>query len=370
MNTKIVAALAVFCFIAVLFAPSADAEGGPVGDYVSQLDANGQKVYTDVAERFDTELSGGQPAESLSFMIYLPDPVLFSTEEEAVAYGMEMAHSALAAIYYTDAEAIWLWDLPVSSPEVTVECGAVNLTFPDSGRAPGRYTMPVSVSFTVTVPSGFSDTDPGRNEVMDAVNELREAADLKASGTVGDVVKAVARSLSGIRDHTDEEGTVSNAYDALVTGESSSAGIAMAFTYLCERNQVAAATVKGTVVTDSEGATATGYWNVVWDAEASRWYGSDSTIYNGSDETPLLAGMSSLVLLPSMDVKRGFGSTHVTELDLSSPNSLESVAIPAEGYDWPDDRTFIEKYGTHVMATIIVAVIVGVILYAMRNGDL
>ena len=144
----------------------------------------------------------------------------------------------------------------------------------------------------------------------------------------------------------------------------------MAFTYLCERNQVTAATVKGTVVTDSEGATATGYWNVVWDAEASRWYGSDSTIYNGSDETPLLAGMSSLVLLPSMDVKRGFGSTHVTELDLSSPNSLESVAIPAEGYDWPDDRTFIEKYGTHVMATIIVAVIVGVILYAMRNGDL
>ena len=230
--------------------------------------------------------------------------------------------------------------------------------------------MPVSVSFTVTVPSEFSDTDPERNEVMDAVNELREAADLKASGTVGDVVKAVARSLSGIRDHTDEEGTVSNAYDALVTGESSSAGIAMAFTYLCERNQVAAATVKGTVVTDSEGATATGYWNVVWDAEASRWYGSDSTIYNGSDETPLLAGMSSLVLLPSMDVKRGFGSTHVTELDLSSPNSLESVAIPAEGYDWPDDRTFIEKYGTHVMATIIVAVIVGVILYAMRNGDL
>ena len=241
MNTKIVAALAVFCFIAVLFAPSADAEGGPVGDYVSQLDANGQKVYTDVAERFDTELSGGQPAESLSFMIYLPDPVLFSTEEEAVAYGMEMAHSALAAIYYTDAEAVWLWDLPVSSPEVTVECGAVNLTFPDSGREPGRYTMPVSVSFTVTVPSDFSDTDPERNEVMDAVNQLREAADLKASGTVGDVVKAVAQSLSGVRDRTDEEGTVSNAYDALVTGESSSAGIAMAFTYLCERNQVTAA---------------------------------------------------------------------------------------------------------------------------------
>ena len=370
MNTKIVAALAVFCFIAVLFVPSADAEGEPAGDYVSQLDANGQKVYEDVTGRFVTELSGS-PSGTLTFLVYLPDPVFFSTEEEAMAYGTDIVNSALAAIYYTDAEAIWLWDLPVSSPEVTVTCGSVEFTIPGSGSGPSHYMMPLSVSFTVTVPEEFSDAeDTSQNEIKQAVEELRKAADLQVTGNVADKVKAIAMSLRGIKAHEDEEGTVSNAYDALVTGESSSAGTAMAFTYLCERNQVTAATVRGTVVTDSEGATSTGYWNVVWDTESSRWYGSDSTVYDGSDETPLLAGMSSLVLLPSKDVKRGFGSTHITDLDLSAPNSLESVSIPAEGYDWPDDRTFFEKYGTHIMVTLIVAIIIGVIVYAMRNGDI
>ena len=161
---------------------------------------------------------------------------------------------------------------------------------------------------------------------------------------------------------------MSNAYDALITGESSSAGIAMAFTYLCELNGITASTVKGTVVTNADGATETGYWNVLWDGE--RWYAADVTIYDGDGREPLMAGMSTMVYVSDMTAHRGFGSTHVADLDLATANSLNAVTVPADGYDWPDDRTFFEKYGTHVMAVIITAIIVGVIIYALKKGDL
>lgn len=386
MNSKIVAAMAVFCFIAVLAAPVIDAEGSetvvPDTDYVSQLDENGRTVYDEVTGRFSTELSGS-PSGTLSFMIYLGDPVLFATPEEATAYAQDVVQTALAAIYYTDAEAIWLWDLPISSPEVTVECGLAEITYPDTDRDPGTYSIPVSVSFSVSVPSDFTDSpDTAQNEISQAISDLREAAeDIGVNASqVPDKVIAITQALSSVRDIDDQEAveategsegqpaTVSNAYDALVTGESSSAGIAMAFTYLCERNGITAATVRGTVVTNSGGATETGYWNVLWDGE--RWYATDVTVYNGDDRDPLMAGMSTLVLVSDMSVTRGFGSTHVADLDLAASNSLSSVTVPADGYEWPDDRTFFEKYGTHVMAVIIVAVIVGVILYALRNGDL
>lgn len=385
MNSKIVAAMAVFCFIAVLAAPVAAEETGsalPNTDYVSQLDENGRNVYDDVTGRFDTELSGSAPSRDLSFTIFLTDPVLFSTAEEATAYAQGIVQTALAAIYYTDAEAIWLWDLPISAPEVTVECGSVQISY-DDGRVPGTYSIPVSVSFTVSVPTDFVDNpDTTQNEIYQAITDLRNAASeiTVTAESVPDKVIAIARALDSVRmiddrdpteateDQEADPGSVSNAYDALVTGESSSAGIAMAFTYLCELNGITASTVKGTVVTNADGATETGYWNVLWDGE--RWYAADVTIYDGDGREPLMAGMSTMVYVSDMTAHRGFGSTHVADLDLATANSLNAVTVPADGYDWPDDRTFFEKYGTHVMAVIITAIIVGVIIYALKKGDL
>ena len=384
MNSKIVAAVAVFCFIAVMASPVVAEDTGasaPDADYAFQLDSNGRTVFDEVSGRFATELSGS-PSGTLSFMIYLKGPVLFATPEEATAYAEDAVQSALAAIYYTDAEAIWLWDLPVSAPEVSVQCGEAEISYPGTDREPGAESIPVSVSFSVTVPSDFADSpDTAQNEISQAVSALREAAaEVKVGGSsTPDKVVSIAGALGSVKAVDDAEAveatedqegspaTVSNAYDALVTGESSSAGVAMAFTYLCGINGVTAATVAGTVVTDSEGATERGYWNVVWDGE--RWYAADVTVYDGDDRSPLMAGMSTLVPV-SGGVLRGFGSTHVADPDLAAPNSLAAVQVPAEGYEWPDDRTFLEKYGTHVMAAVIVAVIVAVILYALRNGDL
>ena len=125
MKTKLVAALAVFCFIAIMAVPTVQADAGSDTGYSSQLDANGQKVCQEVGDRFASEISGGNPQGKLQFLISLSDPVLFETEEQATAYATDMVNSALAAIYYTDAEAVWLWNLPITVVDVTVTCGYV-----------------------------------------------------------------------------------------------------------------------------------------------------------------------------------------------------------------------------------------------------
>lgn len=368
MKTKIVAALAVFCFIAVMVVPAGSADAAEGTDYSSQLDANGQTVYAAVSERFATEINGSAPQGELSFFVYFADPMLFATAEQAQAYGVDTVNSALAAIYYSDAEAVWLWDLPVAAPEIVVSCGDVEISQPGSETASGSYIMPLYAEFRLSVPADMADDSATtENEIMQAIQAMRDAR-TEVTGDIGQKVQAIANSLHGVRVVEDEEGAVSNAYDALVGRSSSSAGIAAAFTYLCEYNQVDALTVRGTVVTNADGDTAVGYWNAVFDGE-STWYAVDVAVYNGDDRDPLLAGMSTLVPVSAGDANRGFGSTHVADLDLAAPNSLESVQVSATGYDWPDDRTFLEKWGTHVVVILLVVIVAAVMLHAVRTGN-
>lgn len=370
MKTKIVAALAVFCFIAVMAVSAEQADAAEGTGYVSQLDANGQSVYAQVIESFATEINSSSPKSELNLFVYFPDPVIFSTEEEAQVYAVNAVNSALAAIYYKDAEAVWLWDLPVTAPEVTVNCGEVQVSIPGSTTSgPASYFMPQSATFKLSVPADVAD-DPStaENETIQIIQKLRDARS-EVTGDLSQKVQAIADSLRSVRVVDDEEGSVSNAYDALVGRSSSSAGIAAAFTYLCAYNQVNAVTVKGTIVTNSDGDTAAGYWNAVYDG-ASVWYAADITVYNGEDRSPLLAGTSTLVGLSSGNATRGFGSTHVADLDLASPNSLEPVQVSVKGYDWPDDRGFLEKWGVHVVVVILVAIVAAVMLYAVRTGNI
>ena len=381
MKTKLVAALAVFCFIAIMAVPTVQADAGSDTGYSSQLDANGQKVCQEVGDRFASEISGGNPQGKLQFLISLSDPVLFETEEQAAAYATDMVNSALAAIYYTDAEAVWLWNLPITVVDVTVTCGDVKITYPSSDRAPGTYVMPVSVMFSVEVPGDVAD-DPSTeaNETYGVITELREAR-FEVGGSVSEKVKAIADRLHSVSivDNPTEDASsgddgessdgprvtdVGNAYDALVGGSSSTEGLAAAFTYLCRYNGVEAYTVRGAVVTpDGE---ETGCWNVVRDDdEAGTVYAVDVSMYNGDDRSPLMAGAST----PVSATGDGFSAVHVADLDLASGTTLSPIAISTSGYDWPDDRTFMEKYGTHVFATVLVAIVAAVLVYALRTGN-
>ncbi len=347
MKAKTVAVLTVFCIIAVIAVQSEQMDGATDSDYISQLDSNGQAVYDVVTFRFANEINGANPQTTVQITVMLTNPVLFEDEESSTVYVEGIVNDALAAIYYTNAEAIWLWDLPVTSVEVVVRCDSVTISSSETGTETGSYITPTMVTFALTIPSDFISEDGSGNTAMEALNAIRDAR-IQVSGTVPEKVQAIAGFLYGITVADDKEDTVSNVYDALVTGSSSSAGIAAAFTYLCAFNDVTAQTVKGTVVTGTAGTTSAGYWNVVLytDSDADIWYFVDVTQYNRDDRAPLLAGMSTLILLPSADAYHGFGSTHVVDLNLASSNSLSVPSVPAEGYAWPDDRTFFERWGT------------------------
>ncbi len=371
MKAKIVTVLTVFCVIVVVTVRSEQVNGATDSDYVSQLDSNGQTVYDAVTSRFANEINGVNPQTTVQITVMLTDPVLFEDEESATDYAKGVVNDALAVIYYTDAEAIWLWDLPVTFVEVVVRCDSVTISNFETGIETGSYITPTMVTFALTIPSSFISEDGSGNTVMEALNAIRDVR-TQVSGTVPEKVQVIADLLYGITVADDEEGTVSNVYNALVTRNSSSAGFAAAFTYLCALNDVTAQTVKGTVVIDTAGTTSVGYWNVVLctDSDVDTWYFVDVTQYDGDDRASLLAGMSTLVLLPFSDAYRGFGSTHVVDLDMASSNSLSVPSIPAEGYAWPDNRTFLERWGTQIMAVLIVAIIVAIILYGLKTGSL
>ena len=55
---------------------------------------------------------------------------------------------------------------------------------------------------------------------------------------------------------------------------------------------------------------------------------------------------------------------------MADPNSLEAPSMVVVGYEWPDDSTFLEKYGLYIILVLMCAIIFGVLIHAMRNGAL
>lgn len=387
MNNKVVAALAVFCFIAVMAVPmvdGADSGTGSDGNYLSQLDQNGQQVYQTVSDRFGNEIEGMNPQDQLIIQVGFPFLSVFETPEAAETYALDVANSALTALYYTDAEAIWLWDLPIYAPPVSAEVVEVTLTSQEGSVV--RYAA-VSVTMTLTVPSDFAENpDTEGNEIINCIRAIREAR-FEVSGDVSQKVKAIADRLRGIASVDDvypvqqtgegDDGTgdgsgeevvpsVSNVYDALVAGRSSSAGVAMAFTYLCQYNGVEAYTTAGVFVeSESEDGEVPWFWNVV--RMDDRWYACDVSIYDGDNRSPLMAGTATAV---SGGAVSGFGAVHVTDLDLAADCSLHGIDVTTIGYQWPDDRTFLEIWGAYIILVLIVVVLAGVIFMAMRKGEI
>ena len=126
------AALAAFCFIALVAFPMSGADAGSSDGYSSQLDADGQLVYSQVAGAL--EAVQADPVNTVGVSVDLRDAlVLFESTEDAEAYARETVRTALAAMYYEDPMAVWLWDLPVKDVEVEVSTGPVTTKLTDSG---------------------------------------------------------------------------------------------------------------------------------------------------------------------------------------------------------------------------------------------
>ncbi len=348
--------LAVACVPAVS-ADAADTDSG----YASQLDANGKQIYSEVVSAVTSALE--DPSNNLTVAVELGHMVVFDAKEDATSYSEDIAKKALFAVYYSMPMAAWLWNLPVAdfddpndtnNPLREAALDIVKVTSEGDPSGARTYWHVSEVSLEMTVPDAISDDpDTEENELKAALEKVKSA--VKAySGDDASKVKAIANDLRAITTKDDGDGAVSNLYDALVEKKSSSAGIAAAFAYTAQSNGIDALTAHGIKGTGSD----TGYWNLV--RLDGKWYGADVSVYDGKDEAPLLAG-SATKLSNGTEYER-FGSTHVADEE-----PLAQISIVRDGYSWPDDRTFFEKWGTQAIVAAIVVVILATIVYALKK---
>ncbi|MBQ8179995.1 MAG: hypothetical protein IJ026_06135 [Candidatus Methanomethylophilaceae archaeon] len=358
----VAAVLAVLVLMLTVAAPlssgGSDAAGGSF--YQSQLDPNGNAVYEALGSL------RGDYSNSATVEVALPTPVMHADAAAAEAYAVGTVMDALAARYMGDPLIVHLWDLPVSVPDVGVTTSVVTVS--GDGGASGRYHTASSVTFTLTVPADMLD-DPATeaNELADRMEGLKAVAKgMTVSGEVPSEAKSLVGKLSGTKVVSDPEGEVGNMYDALVIRSSSSAGIAAAYTYLCTLNGIDAVTVPGTVYgSDGEGTAA--YWNaVLYDGG---WYAVDVCSDRSADDGEyVMAGASTSV--PVGKDTEMFSAVNVADTSVVVPNSLTSPGLVRDGYEYPDDSTFFERYGAHIFMVVLVGIIVACIVYGIRSGEL
>lgn len=352
------AVLAVFV-VALLVVPTnvCDADVGQPF-YVSQLDDNGATVYEELGNLSSsyTNLVGVE--------VTFDDLVVFDNEESAIAYGKDVAADAMAARYYTDPMVPYLWDLPVKEVDVDVKTEKVKVTNESSEK---ECYVAASVSFQLSVPERMAD-DPvtEENELALRMGQLSDAVKkFTTDASVPDAVRALADHLRDVKVVDDEEGEVSNIYDALVDKESSSAGIAAAFTKLAAMNYMDAMTVKGEIPVKDSDETRTAYWNYV--EYEDEWYAADVTLNNTGHEGYLMAGYASNVV--DDGVQSSFGLTHTPSMDLSSVNSLTVPELTRDGYEYPVVVSFFDEWGEKIMMLIIGIAIAGTMIYFVKKGN-
>lgn len=356
MSYKTLPVLAVVLVLAMApLAMAEDSDASPSGTYKEQLDANGQALYAYLESRF-AELEESPVAEA-SFTFTLAAPVILASTEDASDRAESLVGDVLTAYYMMDPTPIWLWDLPDSSGIDVKPSTATIDNFGDT-----EYKVLTSVSFKLTSPSDFSDAE----SIKTAMKAVKDALATVSGDTDKDKVVAINDILRG-KDVTDEvSGECTTVYDALVTGASSSSGIAAAFTALCAANGVTAMTVNGLVMRSTDDDAVQGYWNYV--RIDGTWYAVDST-FNGSDsDNCLLAGSTTKVDIDGGSVR--FLSTHAADVGFLDGTTLSAPALSSPGWDWPEaEESFFDKYGMYIFGGLIAIIIIAVLLHAVRVGD-
>ncbi|MDO5852679.1 MAG: hypothetical protein Q4Q62_01185 [Thermoplasmata archaeon] len=352
----VIAMVAAVALPAVLQDASADASD----HYKSQLDGNGQGIYEAMAAAFTA--AEESPGDEVQVQYTASMPVLFTTADSLEEYVKSLVRNTLAAYYLSDPSPIWLWNYPLVD-DLSADIG-LTFTYRTVTFDGASWITLTSVSFTLTVPDAYKDdTSTETNEVADAIAAVKAAAEAVtvSEGTIQDKVSSINDALRAKTVTTDAEGTVGNIYDALVTGTSSSAGIAAAFTYLCSLHGVTAVTAVGDV--QGTDGTSTGYWNEVKEDDA--WFAVDCTWNTDTARNCLMVGTTSTVTFNSTSY--GFGATHYVDLTGLS-DTLVDPDLSSEGVSWPDDSTFVDKYGGYIILALIVIVIAVAFFHAIRTG--
>ncbi len=351
MSPRALSLLSVFAVAAVLLAaaPPVSAESS---EYRSQLDANGQALYATLDSVFED--AKGDPGRMVTVEFSMV-PSLYTDADEAEAYVLDTINAVLAAYYLTNPLPIWIWDYPVTGVTQTawISSGSIDI----DGVT---YYYCSSAGFELYAPDAYSDEEiPG---VISAV----ESALVAYEGTDEEKVSSINSLLRGVTVGEDAEGTVSNVYDALVQKKSSSAGVAAAFTCLCEVSGVTAVTIKGDVLTDVDaGKYADGYWNATLIGGA--WYATDCTLNSSTSDNCLMCGWATAVSFDGYSLT--FGGTRAVDLDMACANGLSAPSVSSLEYGWSDEVSLWDQWGAYIVLAVIAIIIVAALVYAVRKGE-
>jgi hypothetical protein len=349
--------LAVLVMAVMLSVPlgSFDAVDSDDFTYQSQLDKNGVLVYQQIGKAE----SVNETTKEFVVEFVINDNV-FNDQEEAKRYGDSTVQEALAAEYLTNPMIPYLWNYPVQEVAVEVEVKPVTIIDLETGKETNMYSVS-KVSFTLSVPEGI--TSESIKTLNDALKEVPVNGDTDA-----DKVTSIMAYLDKLNFQKDEEGKISNIYNALVDKKTTSAGVAQAFTQLCVLNHIHAIIVAGdNVMTSQEDKS---FWNYVYlegeieGKTASAWYIVDPTYAVSAGIAGYLTQVEANGHIYSMS------AAHYTDLDLSAPNDLSVPQLTKDKYVRVGGPSFLEMYGEKILIIVLGAVVILAIVYAVRTGNI
>ena len=348
MEFKAGVLVAVMFMAMVMFVPMSgdDASDTEVFSYYSQLTADESAVYKEVYKA--TTVDGSER----TFTVDLDGKVLFDDEASASKYAKDTVRKALEALYLSTAMIPYIWDLPVTDVEVEPDMEVVTVTH---GEVSETYYVVASVAFNLSVPAGI--TAESMKELETAISSINVGGKTKAEN-----VSYIVTHLSGIAFEADQEGEVSNIYDALVVKKTTSAGVAQAFNQLCKNNDILSISVTGIDTLAKEETNS--YWNYVYlegDIEGETkyaWFIVDSSYC-------ATAGIAGYATTFEKDGQlMTMASTHSAEQDLSLPQLNKDKYVKVGGPD------FLELHGEKIILIAMAAIIVVAMLYAVRTGSI
>jgi len=355
MESKLSIFIVVALLAVAMFLPfsETDAVDSEMFSYKSQLDDNGLLVYNEVSKA--TTLNG----LSREFIIAFSDSSLYGydTEDKAKAYADSVVQNALSAAYLSNPMVPYLWDYPVKAVQVDASVSQV-IVKSETGET--TYYKVDKVAFTLTVPEGITS---------DSMKELEEA--IKSydfgSGSDADKVSQMIKALNKLKFKADEEGKISNIYNALVEKECTSAGVAQAFSRFCALNNIPSIIVAGDNLKANDEPK--NFWNYVYlegdhdGKTAYAWYVVDASYCAD-------AGIcGSRTTVDYDDGSYSISAILNVDLNLSGENDLTVPTLNSDKYVGPGGPSFLELHGEKlVLAALGVILVVGM-LYAVRSGN-
>jgi len=355
MDSKVGLVLALVIMAAAVAMPMAetDAADSAVNFYKNQLSENELIVYKEVSAS-----SGKADESSLTFHAELKLNNLFDAKDKAETYAEYTVNNALAALYLTDPMVAYLWDYPVKEVEVVVDLATIISTVGEETVA--SYAVK-AVEFTLTLPSDIT------SESMTALEEALSKIVISGN-TDAEKVTSIMSYLNGLTFQQDEEGTVSNIYDALVEKKTTSFGVSQAFNKLCSKNGVTSVSVCGTNILAANETKSC--WNCVYlegdiDGETKKsWYMVDPTY-------AVKTGIAGYLTEVEFNGKvYSMSAAHYTDLTLSAPNGLSAPQVTKDAYVQVGGPSFFQRYGEPLLLAALGVVLVVGMLYAVRSGNI